>query len=296
MLNILKNIFKIHDNHEYDLDSLSGINQIAIPKYKPIQGIEDPSNNIEYILQKKATEHKRNGRMDLAIACLRKSNEIFPYSNFSWPKKDYLRLVEYLKLDRQFDEARREERKINELFERMEYGQKKRSQSINKEIYGGCDIVSTNETYFVCSECAKYIKRYFSISGENKKYPKLPDYLLNPSAEHKYCAITLYPVLDNISEPSWDFSGDFVKYCNRPFVDERTPEQKILFEKEIIEKEELALDKEFYDLIFEKLPEIAPKSFGGYRRMKSSNSENYQKLLKEAKEFLGFDFYSHNSK
>ena len=46
MLNILKNIFKIHDNHEYDLDSLSGINQIALPKYKPIQGMGNPSNNI----------------------------------------------------------------------------------------------------------------------------------------------------------------------------------------------------------------------------------------------------------
>ena len=160
-MNLFKKLFKPKgSNPQYDMDSLDGIKKIPIPKYKQLQGMGDPSNNIEYILQKKATEHKRNGRMDLAIACLRKSNEIFPYSNFSWPKKDHLRLVEYLKLDRQFDEARREERKINELFERMEHEQKKRSQSINKAIYGDYDIVSTNETYFVCSECAKYIKRY----------------------------------------------------------------------------------------------------------------------------------------
>jgi hypothetical protein len=106
MKNFLKKIFT--SKPQYDLDSIQGIMSIQIPKYKPLQGMGNPSNNIEYILQKKATEHKRNGRMDLAIACLRKSNEIFPHSNFSWPEKDYMRLVEYLKQDRQFDEARRE--------------------------------------------------------------------------------------------------------------------------------------------------------------------------------------------
>ena len=54
----------------------------------------------------------------------------------------------------------------------------------------------------------------------------------------------------------------------------------------------MAKDKEFYDLIFEKSPEIAPKSFGGYRRMKASNSENYKKLLLKAEELLGYNFYA----
>ena len=57
------------------------------------------------------------------------------------------------------------------------------------------------------------------------------------------------------------------------------------------EKEETAKDKEFYDLIFEKFPEIAPKSFVGFRRMKASNSDNYKKLLLKAEELLGYNFY-----
>jgi len=65
-----------------------------------------------------------------------------------------------------------------------------------------------------------------------------------------------------------------------------------MFEKEVKEKEEMAKDKEFYDLIFEKFPEIAPKSFGGYRRMKASNSDNYKKLLLKAEELLGYNFYA----
>ena len=292
MFDFFRRIFISNSNNKYDFETIEGIQNIPIPKYKPLQGMGSPVNNIEYILQRKATEHKKNGRMDLAIACLRKANEIFPHSNFSWPEKDYMRLVEYLKADRQFDEARKEEQKIKELFAKFDKEREEYDAMINMEVYGNTDIVSTNETYFVCDECAKYTKRYFSISGNSKIYPKLPEYLLQKSEEHKYCAITLYPVLDNISLPIWDYKGDFIKYCNRPFVDERTKEQKAIFEKEVKEKEETAKDKEFYDLIFEKFPEIAPKSFGGYRRMKASNSDNYKKLLLKAEELLGYNFYA----
>ena len=285
----IKNIFL---REKYDFQTLEGINSIKIPSYEPLQGMSSPVNNVEYILQRKATEHKKNGRMDLAIACLRKANEIFPHSNFSWSEKDYMRLVEYLKFDRQFDEAKKEEQKIKELFAQFNKEREAHDTKINSEVYGNTDIVSTNETYFVCEKCAKYVKRYFSISGNSKKYPKLPEYLLHKSEEHKYCSITIYPVIDDISSPAWDYKGDFVKYCNRPFIDERTREQKIIFEKEVKEKEEIAKDKEFYDLIFEKFPEIAPKSFGGYRRMKVSNSENYKKLLLTAENLLGYNFYA----
>lgn len=290
MLDFIKKLFG--SQTEYDLESIEGIQSIQIPKYKPLQEMGNPSNNIEYILQKKATEHKRNGRMDLAIACLKKANENFPHSNFSWPIKDYMRLVEYLKQDRQFEEARKEEAKIKELFKQFETEQKACNDRTNQEIYGNTDIVETNEMAFVCAECAKYTKRRFSVSGKSTKYPKLPEYLLEKSPEHKYCGIVVYPVLDGVSEPVWNYKGDLVKYCNRPFVDERTKEQKDLFEKEVREKEEAAVDKEFYDIIFEKCPDIAPKSFSGYRRMKAANSINYQKILIEAEKRLGYNFYN----
>lgn len=98
---------KLFSNSKYDLETLEGIRAIKIPKYSQINGLQSPTKNIEYILQRKATEHKKNGRMDLAIECLRKSNEIMPYSNFEWQASDYLRLVSFLKKDRQIDEAKR---------------------------------------------------------------------------------------------------------------------------------------------------------------------------------------------
>lgn len=45
-----------------------------------------------------------------------------------------------------------------------------------------------------------------------------------------------------------------------------------------------AKDREDYDWICEHLPDVAPKSYGGYRNMKSKNSANYQKIVLLAKE------------
>ena len=97
--------------------------------------------------------------------------------------------------------------------------------------------------------------------------------------------------LFGVDEPRWSYSGNLVDWSNREYKDERSKEQKVSFENMIREKEETAKDKEFYDLIFKKFPEIAPKSFGGYRRMKASDSDNYKKLLLKAEELLGYNFY-----
>lgn len=89
---------------------------IPIPKYERSSEISSPHENIEYILQRMALPYRHAGRMDLAIACLRKSNEIFPHSNFSWSADDYLRLVMYLRLDGKPDEAKTELRGLREQF------------------------------------------------------------------------------------------------------------------------------------------------------------------------------------
>ena len=62
----------------YDMDSLEGINSIPVPAKNYHTG--DPTKDcIYYLLQRKATEHKKAGRMDCAIACLRKSNALSDY-------------------------------------------------------------------------------------------------------------------------------------------------------------------------------------------------------------------------
>ena len=294
----IKNIFL---REKYDFQTLEGINSIKIPNHKSLQGISSPVNNVEYILQRKATEHKKNGKMDLAIACLKKANEIFPYSNFAWSEKDYMRLVEYLKQDRQFDEARKEEQKIKEMFRKARAVYEGKNIETNIvglsekdviDVFGG--LVESFDLECCCEECAKYAKRIFSIDGKDKRFPRLPDCIKYYSDKHKYCRVPLNAFLFGVNEPKWKYIGNIVDWSNREYKDERSKEQKESFEEMIREKEEVAKDKEFYDLMFEKYPEVTPKSFSGYRRMKASNSENYKKLLKQAEELLGYNFYKEN--
>ena len=294
----IKNIFS---REKYDFQTLEGINSIKIPNYNSLQGISSPVNNVEYILQRKATEHKKNGKMDLAIACLKKANEIFPYSNFAWSEKDYMRLVEYLKQDRQFDEARKEEQKIKEMFRKARAVYEGKNIETNIvglsekdviDVFGG--LVESFDLECCCEECAKYAKRIFSIDGKDKRFPRLPDCIKYYSDKHKYCRVPLNAFLFGVNEPKWKYIGNIVDWSNREYKDERSKEQKESFEEMIREKEEVAKDKEFYDLMFEKYPEVTPKSFSGYRRMKASNSENYKKLLKQAEELLGYNFYKEN--
>jgi len=263
----------------YDLDTLEGIESIEIPVYKRNKGIESPVNNIEYILQRKATEHKRNGRMDLAIACLKKSNEIMPHSNFLWSLKDYMRLVEYLKQAGHFDEARIEQTKIDDFFNQNDL-----TTTVFHKILSDCesmgtDLVISSDIIRTCGECAKYSKRIFSISGKDERFPVLPKFFGQNLQEHSYCFNSFYPFSLGISEPSWFYYGNLVNWSNRPFVDERTRVQKEDFKNWVIENEQEAIDRRNFDFVREYFPKIAPKSFGGFRRMKNQRSSNYLKLF-----------------
>lgn len=96
----------------YDMDTVEGINAIPVPAKNYRTG-NDLNDCIYYVLQRKATEHKKAGRMDCAIACLRKSNELSDYE--ARPlllEKDYMRLVKYIELTGDKKAAEAERKKI----------------------------------------------------------------------------------------------------------------------------------------------------------------------------------------
>lgn len=279
-MGFFSNLFK----PKYDLETIEGIRAIEIPKYKRLSGVSSPTGNIEYILQRKATEHKRNGKIDLAIACLEKSNEIMPHSNFSWPEKDYLRLVEFLKQDKQFDKAREEERRIEKMFMAGHDSSIDLIQKILQDAKSvGTDLLEMTEHHPTCAECAKYQGRVFSISGNDKRFPKLPDSVLKTGELHEGCSHTFYPFIYGVSSSAYGHK-DIVKYSNRPFSDDRTESEKEEWTRCEVEQKVQEKDRQDFDWIREHLPDIAPKSFGGYRKMKTSNSTNFQKLVNSAKE------------
>lgn len=175
-----------------DFDSIEGIEQIEIPKYKPLTGMESPVNNIEYILQRKATEHKKNGRMDLAIACLKKSNQIMPHSNFTYQEKDYMRYIKYLRADGQNELADHEEHKLREnhpeLFDKRIGNKKRVLEAVEKCKKMNTDLlcITTNSK---CPICSKYNHKVYSVSGKTKKYPKLPMELVRDGGFDENCII-----------------------------------------------------------------------------------------------------------
>ncbi len=97
----------------YDFNSIEGIRSIPVPRYKKTICMKSPVNNIEYILQRRAVRHKKNGRIDLAIECLKKSNELMPYSDISYTIEDYQKLASYLEDDGRYEEALKELLKLD---------------------------------------------------------------------------------------------------------------------------------------------------------------------------------------
>lgn len=180
---------------KYDLSTQGGIMSIPITEATKYPNVFNISVVYmpEQILNRKATEYKKENNYDLAIACLRKSNELLPYSPFSYVRADYERLVDMLILAKRFDEAKLEHKKLD-----SKYGTR------------------LNELY------------------------KLKEATSN------------------------------------------SQEEKLLYQKRVIEpyiKE--SNDREQYYWLLENMPNIAPKSFGGYRNMKNKNTENYLKIVTE---------------
>ena len=73
-------------------------------------------------------------------------------------------------------------------------------------------------------------------------------------------------------------------YSNSPFIDNRSPDEIAEWENDQQQTKERKQDEREYKKICEKLPELAPKSFAGYRKMKNSKSKKYQELVVACKE------------
>lgn len=181
---------------KYDLSTKEGIKSIPISeatKYPDVLNVSVVYMP-EQILNRKATEYKKEKRYDLAIECLKKANELLEYSPFSYMRTDYERLVDMLVLAGQYEEAKIEHKKLNE-----KYGTRLDELHALQNISAQMD----------CESIENYQKR----------------------------------VID-------------------PYMSEE-------------------LDREHYYWLLENKPNIAPKSFNSYRRMKNQNTDNYQKIIKQ---------------
>ncbi len=193
---------KIHSNicefeEQYNLNDAKSIQSITPEDAKEWGARAEGVPSLpEQILFKKATEHKKNGNLNLAIECLKKANELLPTAECSYQRSDYERLVNYLVSASRFDEAR------------VEHAQ-----------------------------------------------------------------------LDAFLGTTINFLENLKRLTSKSAKEEQEYDEQIIAPARAEEK-----DREEYYWLLENMKSIAPKSFSGYRRMKSGNTENYQKIIKQVGE------------
>ena len=152
-----------------------------------------------------------------------------------------------------------------------------------QEVYRS-DLIITSDPDIMCSECAKFSQRILSATGKNEQYIQLPDFLKFELPEHEFCFFSFYPYSEELSTPNWiGFRGNPKRYSNRPLEDIRTPAQKKYFRERVTNNLQENIDRENYDFLREYHADIAPKSFGGFRRMKNLQSKSFLKLIEICK-------------
>lgn len=99
---------------KYDLSTIEGINSIPISEAKRYS---DGGKSVVYmpeqILNRQATVYKKENKFDLAIACLKKANEMYPYSFYSYTRDNYERLTEFMILAGKYEEAKETHRNLD---------------------------------------------------------------------------------------------------------------------------------------------------------------------------------------
>ncbi|MDE7390705.1 MAG: phage minor capsid protein [Lachnospiraceae bacterium] len=286
----------VSEHCKYDLENEESIRSISTPDFKvfSVLGL-GVAGNLVYVLRMKASYLKEDGKKELALALLKRATEMMPVSRITWNKEDYLLFSDWLCEFGEFEAAKTARKCVNDLFETtLNYGEITHQKNMENAESLDTDLVEADYFLGCCGECAKYRGRWFSISVKDKRFPKMPvDYGCTCSG------LDFYPTIYGISEPIYcPENVDIIMYSNRPFVDDRSEQEKADY---IVRKKESdnedwyepyaqrvekirAFDKVCYESINEKLPDIAPKSYSGYVRMKNSNSKNYQKLVLSAEQ------------
>lgn len=173
----------------YDINSVAGIRQIPYNDF-----------SVMYELQRCATAHKRNGDLFLAIECLKKSNQISdsqPNLRERLSSKGYLRVLSYIKLLGNKDMLESEEAVIRnrhpEFWDKRVSNRWYIQEELAKNKHFNNDLVTVhvNKTCPICSQFGNIV---FSISGRDRRYPRLPDIIINQThnCTQHYMSLLMY--------------------------------------------------------------------------------------------------------
>lgn len=275
----------VSDGVSYSLLDTAEIRKIAIPSFSEFQ---DVVFSFDYILRMCAS-HLRDEKMnELSIEVLKQALKIMPHSNIAWSIPDYLRLPIWLFQDGRIAEGKDVEAEIMNspvLQDKCDI-RTIAVRNLHSIIADGWDLISfSSYGGAMCSECAVLSGRVYSVSGRDKRFPKLPATILSNGGYHPGCdtGILRYWKGDKIYH-----RGEYVDALlstNRPYIDDRTDADKRLYQQIIdnINKKNSEYGKYREYLILRAVfPDLMPKSQYKYACEKEADSELYRRITDAA--------------
>jgi len=298
----------VSDGVKYDLCNPEDVMKFQIPVFdSQTDGMfMNVTRDLSYIMKIIAQQVYQK---DVAIPLVFTTVNLMLVSPVAWRDKDYERMISQLERLEEYQLAKELRDGIIRIKpEIIDAGLRDKAlMNIHlktaEELH--CDLLEMPYLGCACAECAKYQGRVYSISGKDKRFPKLPDFLkqtgkVHPGCHHSICTYTterpISKYVQNENGEVIELKLDAVQNSNRPFIDDRTPEEKRKHEELLArdaKKQTTVWDEEStrkyakrrieYDWITEHLPNLAPKSLNAYTRMKRIRSEKYLKIKAEAK-------------
>ncbi len=157
----------------------------------------------------------------------------------------------------------------------------------------GYDLVRMTSHYPTCEVCAMYQGRVYATTKEaaNGKYkdkngnPLLFSYIydtvfvdgydtVHPNCRHRF---SIFPA----NAYTLDELAEFSKQSMQPFEDTRSDEERKAYAKEQAIKRKRNESRRQYEDVKRYLPDQVPKTFAGWRRMKSAKSQRYLDLMED---------------
>ena len=145
----------------------------------------------------------------------------------------------------------------------------------------GYDLVKISSHTGACPICQKYEGRVYSISGKDKRFPKLDVVFSSGYANiHPRCRHVLEPYIETFN----DVGKDIIK-SNMPFQEpDKNDKQVQAYYSNQRKKAKMRQDRLQWEKYKTVLPNDVPSTLSGFRQMKAANSENYQELKRKYKE------------
>lgn len=297
----------------YDLSTLESIANIPERSDLPKPPGNSPTGEVYYFLRYKARQFEMSGNIKTALICMRKSIVLMQLKfGATYGREECYTYVRMLARNGFEEEARKAKLHFENYYdtgidtEKLNQFHRVCKQAADLRT----DLLIMSVQGSVCSECARYQGRVYSISGQSNMFPRLPATIAKTGVVHKGCTHQFFPYIHGSTNPKMDytlmvhplkdksFGRNIIAFSNRPFVDDRTEECKKAAEAARERRKVAKLNKQRYNEImierevekqndyqdFEWLrthfPDKCPSTPSGYRRMKTQNTKNYQ-LLKQ---------------